>query len=545
MYQVQSLGESEQKSVNEQLLFALQESQSLVDAIKDYSLVSIADPQGNITYVNDLFVQASGYSSTELLGKNHRMIHSTVHAESFWQTMWNTVTAGKVWRDVVCNRAKSGELFWVDTQITPVFNAARVIEHYVAIRTDITKLVNATEAAKAATVAKSQFLANMSHEVKTPMNAIMGMLKLLQSTELTVQQQDYVTKASGASNALLSLLNDLLNFSKMETSQLTLDLQPLQLDHLVHDLSVCVSPEVGEKPLVLHFETDPAIPKVLLGDAGHLHQVLLNLCGNAIKFTVQGEVRVAIKRLSQTGAETQLRFSVQDSGIGIAPENLEAIFSGFSQVDASRTRRFGGTGLGLLMARKLVALMGGELAVTSVLGQGSTFSFTLTLRTTDQRPGQTELPVKAETPKPLSLEGMRLLVVEDNLINQLVARELLKAQGAQVVIAVNGQLGVEAVAAADPPFDAVLMDLQMPVMDGFEATRVIRTELGLANLPIIALTANAMSNDRAQCLAAGMNEHVGKPFNMAQLVEVLLKLTASPTPGAPGALPSSAKEGTA
>ena len=522
----QSPVQSEKTNVNEQLLHALQESQSLVNAIKDYSLVSIADMAGNITYVNDLFVNATGFSSSELLGENHRKIRSNIHPPSFWSGMWNTIAAGQVWRDVVCNRAKSGALFWVDTQITPVLTATGAIEHYVAIRTDITKLVIATEDAKAAVVVKSQFLANMSHEIRTPMNAILGMLTLLKSTELNERQLDFVTKADSASKSLLALLNDLLNFSRMESNALTLELQPLRLDRLVHDLSVSVAPDVGDKPLTLRFDIDPDVPKVLVGDALQLHQVLVNLCGNAIKFTHQGVVVVRIQQLAQGAAGTTLRFSVQDSGIGIAPENLKHIFTGFSQAEASSTRRFGGTGLGLSIARQLVALMGGQLRVESVLGQGSTFYFTLVLGATDQIPADPDMVTKADNSLQRRLQGMRLLVVEDNLINQLVARELLQAQGAVVVIAGNEQLGVDAVAAAFPPFDAVLMDLQMPVMDGYAATRAIRSELGLAKLPIIALTANAMASDREGCLAAGMNEHVGKPFDLPRLIELLLRLTS-------------------
>ena len=499
----------------------------MVNAIKDYSLVSITDMAGNITYVNDLFVHASGFSSSELLGQNHRKIRSSVHTPVFWVEMWKTISAGKVWRDVVCNRSKNGAFFWVDTQITPVLSNTGAIEHYVAIRTDITKLVIATEDAKAAVIVKSQFLANMSHEIRTPLNAILGMLTLLKSTELNERQLDYVAKADGASKSLLALLNDLLNFSRMESNALTLELQPLRLDRLVHDLSVSVAPDVGDKPLTLHFDIDPDVPKVLVGDALQLHQVLVNLCGNAIKFTHQGVVVVRIQQLAQGAADTTLRFSVQDSGIGIAPENLKHIFTGFSQAEASSTRRFGGTGLGLSIARQLVALMGGQLRVESVLGQGSTFYFTLILGATDQIPADPDMVMKADNSLQRRLQGMRLLVVEDNLINQLVARELLQAQGAVVVIAGNGQLGVDAVVAADPPFDAVLMDLQMPVMDGYATTRAIRSELGLIKLPIIALTANAMASDRENCLAAGMNEHVGKPFDLPRLIELLLRFTSA------------------
>ena len=520
------LGISGQNEVQEQLLYALHESQELINAIKEYSQVSITDPAGNITYANDLFIGYSGYSSTELLGQNHRILKSNVHSNEFWAGMWKTISSGQVWRDVVCDRTKSGALHWFDAQITPLLDSHGRIEHYVSVRTDITKLVNATEAAKAATTAKSQFLANMSHEIRTPMNAILGMLKLLQKTELTPRQFDYVSKADGASQSLLVLLNDILDFSKMEANKLTLCLQPLRVDRLVHDVSVCVTGRPNSKPVVLRFEIDPALPKALIGDAMRLQQVLVNLVGNALKFTEQGEVMVQIELLARSGIDTTLRFSVRDSGIGIAPEHLEHIFGSFTQAESSTTRRFGGSGLGLPIARQLVTMMGGDLAVNSVLGQGSTFHFTLNLPASSRVPVDPDMVIKEKFLQQRPLEGLRLLVVEDNLINQLVARELLQSEGAIVIVADNGQLGVEAVAAANPPFDAVLMDVQMPVMDGFEATRAIRTELGLPYLPIIALTANAMASDRETCLAAGMNEHIGKPFALPRLIEVILSLTA-------------------
>jgi PAS domain S-box-containing protein len=536
---------------------------------------------------------------------------------------------------------------------------------FVTTYTDITELTRATEAAQEASRSKSQFVANMSHEIRTPMNAILGMLKLLHNTELSSRQLDYTAKAEGAAKSLLGLLNDVLDFSKMEAGKMELDPQPFRVDRLLRDLSVILSANVGNKPVEVLFDVDPALPAVLVGDAMRLQQVLINLAGNAIKFTSQGEVVVKLKVLSQAGNQTTVDISVRDSGIGIAPENQEHIFEGFSQAEASTTRRFGGTGLGLSICRRLVELMGGQLQLDSVLNHGSTFYFTLTLTSASgilgdtepapprtrmnmtvlvvddnpvaleltaamaqswgwqvdtaasgtqalatvaerarvsqppydaifvdwqmpdmdgwetidriqqlgapahspitimvtahgrdmlsQRSAQEQARLNAFLVKPITasvlfdaivdaragfsnlrtkprtrkdktgrLEGMRLLIVEDNLINQQVARELLGAEGAHIEVAGNGQLGVQAVASAALPFHAVLMDIQMPVMDGYEATKAIRHTLGLANLPIIAMTANAMASDREACLRSGMNDHVGKPFDLPHLVEVLL-----------------------
>ena len=536
---------------------------------------------------------------------------------------------------------------------------------FVTTYTDITDLVRATEAAQAASQSKSQFVANMSHEIRTPMNAILGMLRLLHHTDLSMHQLDYTSKAESAAQSLLGLLNNILDFSKMDAGKMELEPRPFRLNHSLRDLSVILAANLGSKPVEVLFDVDPAIPQVLVGDALRLQQVLINLSGNAIKFTAQGEVLVQIRQTALTPTHSTLHIAVRDSGIGIAPENQRHIFDDFSQAEGSTTRRFGGTGLGLSISRRLVALMGGTLALDSAPGQGSTFYFTLTLarpapaadaETTppapppaplqvlvvddnavarevlvrmcqpwgwqvdaaasgaqalalmqaraqagqpphqailvdwempemdgwqtmarmqqllrpqatppitvmvtargrealSQRSAQEQAQLSSFLVKPITasmlfdavtdaqhghgnvrarprtkaargnrLQGLRLLVVEDNLINQQVAQELLQMEGARVELAGNGQLGLAAVAAAEPPFDAVLMDLQMPVMDGFAATRAIRTALGLRELPVIAMTANAMAEDRQACLDAGMNDHVGKPFNLTHLVEVL------------------------
>ena len=453
--------------------------------------------------------------------------------------------------------AQDGGGMQVLIEISDVSNAVARERKLQLLNTTLTHSTGATQAAlkvaEEASASKSQFVANMSHEIRTPMNGILGMLKLLQSTELSPRQLDYTTKAEGAANSLLGLLNDILDFSKIEAGKMGLDPQPFRVAQLLRDLSVILSANVGPKPVEVLLDIDPDVPKTLLGDAMRLQQVLINLGGNAIKFTAQGEVVVQIKMLGRTAAGTTLRIAVRDTGIGIAPENQQHIFDGFSQAEASTTRRFGGTGLGLSISKRLVALMGGELTLHSALGEGSTFHFTVTLPTVDQVPDEPHLTTPravaavADAPadhrtlrsgprtfpaKQGRLTGMRLLVVEDNPINQQVASELLLAEGAFVAMAGNGMLGVAAVTVAQPAFDAVLMDLQMPVMDGYQATEAIRRTFGPTELPIIAMTANAMASDRAACLAAGMNDHVGKPFDLTHLVEVILKHTKRASTGA-------------
>jgi PAS domain S-box-containing protein len=683
-----------QRQSQARLEAALRENESLLSTLNLHAIVSVSDPDGHITSVNDAFSAISGYSRDELVGQNHRIVKSGVQSPEFWVDMWETISCGMPWRGQVCNRAKDGSLYWVDTFIAPFIGEDGKIEKYVSIRTDITaskraadalawsqsllqmmssssplgflvvdnrngeilyfnqrfceiwgithlaermgrgelkyndiipdclavladgpaftascaplqdennavtledeiafteqrtvrryttqirdaagqyrgrfyifedisvrrrlraeslrsaqllrgaidaideafvlfdpqdrlvlcndkyrqiyaasadlivegasfeeivrkgaergqyanaigrvdawvaermaahqtsntslvqhledgrvlrvverrmadghivgfriditELVRATEAAELASRSKSQFLANMSHEIRTPMNAILGMLRLLHSTDLNARQLDYASKTEGAAKSLLGLLNDILDFSKMEAGKMQLDPQPFRLDQLLRELSVIVSANVGEKPLEVLFDIDTAIPKFLLGDAMRLQQVLINLSGNAIKFTARGEVVVQIKVVAQEGSNTTLRFAVRDSGIGIAPENQRRIFDGFSQAEASTTRRFGGTGLGLSIAKRLVALMGGELALDSVLGQGSCFYFTLTLPSVEAPALATET-LSERVGAPLSV-----LVVDDNAL----ARELLVAMseswGWQVDAAADG-----------------------------------------------------------------------------------------------------------
>jgi len=411
------------------------------------------------------------------------------------------------------------------------------------------ELLVARDAAEASRRAKAQFLANMSHEIRTPMNAVIGLTNLLQHTPTNPEQREYLTAIGSSSQNLLVILNDILDSSKMEAGKLTLEQVAFRLPEAVRGLSTLFRYAADSKGLHLRVEVADAVPEAVLGDPVRLQQVLVNLVSNALKFTRRGGVTVRVGLAPGPAAapgHAALRFEVQDTGIGIPDNKLAAIFEDFSQANTSTTREFGGTGLGLSIARNLVQLHGGQLGVRSEEGVGSTFYFELTY---PEAEASLASPGALAGPLPPFEPALRVLVAEDNSLNQLVARKTLEKWNVRVTIANNGRLAVEEVLAAAEPFDAVFMDVQMPELDGYAATRALRRHHpNAARLPIIGLTASVLPEDRSLALAAGMNDILAKPFEPATLYARLAHFTgrlaagaaASPAPAAPALLPPSA-----
>lgn len=379
--------------------------------------------------------------------------------------------------------------------------------------------------AQSASRAKSEFLANMSHELRTPMNGILGMARILGETELTGEQFEILGTIIGSSSGLLAIMNDVLEYARLDSGNAELSIAAMDLSSVAQGVLDLISAQAKNSGVELRFNYCEEMPRRFFGDASRIRQVLLNLLGNAIKFTRDGYIELRIERESTDAGHTRIRISVEDTGMGISEEGLERIFEHFSQVDTSSTREFGGTGLGLAITQRLVGLMGGAIGATSLLGEGSTFYFSLDLEldaSSECRQQESPDPEKIELVFDPIASGVRIsaLVVEDNPTNQLVVRKMLEKMGCEVRLANNGLEGVQMVEQID--FDIVFMDCQMPEMDGYSATTWIRRmEQGKSRVPIVAVTANAMRGDREKCLDAGMDDYLSKPIDPTALRRAL------------------------
>ena len=618
-------------------------------ALDEHSIVSVTDLDGIITFANDRFCEVSGYSRSELLGSNHRVVNSGHHPREFFAEMWRTISSGAVWRGEVCNRRKDGHVYWGAATIVPMLDESGLPVEYIGIRTDITArkqaesqladqllfskqlidaipipiyfkgtdgryigcnrafaellgihdidawlgttvsalnidssaaefhrskdaelfasgvvqtyemrnmrigereysmryhkaaltrtdgsvrgligamidlteryrwedgLILARDAAEAANRAKSDFLANMSHEIRTPMNGIIGMTDLALETRLDDEQREYLQIVKSSAEALLTIINDILDFSKIEAGKMAIEEIAFDLTRTVAETLKTMALRAHQKGLELVADIAPDIPRRVVGDPGRVRQILLNLVGNAVKFTERGEIVVRLTADRVDADQTTLRFDVSDTGIGIAPEQQLTIFDAFAQEDASTTRRYGGTGLGLTISRRLVQLMGGELSVESTPGTGSTFSFTLRLGIDA---GSAEAPAAADLP------GRSALIVDDNAVNREVLQRMLQRWGMRADAAESGAEATSRLAAGVRP-DVVLLDAHMPDMDGFAVGAWIRARPELAKLPVVMLSSGAQRGDAQRCREVGLDGYFPKPVAEEELHAALQAL---------------------
>ncbi|HEX4888099.1 MAG TPA: PAS domain S-box protein [Luteibaculaceae bacterium] len=493
----------------------------------------IANDKGIIELANDQAVIMFGYSKEELIGREvetlipKRFGEKHHHYRTEYQKAPHPRGMGEG-RELYGLR-KNGEEFPVEISLSPLITGeSRLVS--AAIR-DVTdrkqvekELIQAKEIAEKSVIAKEHFLANMSHEIRTPLNALIGFSQLLEQTPLNDEQREYVESVSISGKNLLTLINDILDYSKIEAGMMTLEQLPVNINKLLQSIEVIFRQPCTHKNIALCLEMDPRLDTHVVADPLHINQILINLVGNAIKFTEKGQITLKSEVMECEAGSTRLRISISDTGIVIKPEQMNKIFERFGQADSDTSRKYGGTGLGINIVQGLLALYHTKLRVESHEGVGSTFSFELNLPMADEIHQKT-MPTHALTLQPLKNgKAVKILLVEDNLLNQRLALAVLNKMGCETQVAENGKVALELM--KEYSFDIILMDMQMPEMDGYEATKVIRNQLQNP-IPIVAMTAHAMAGEREKCFRLGMNGYIAKPFNLKDLQEAIEKFSPS------------------
>lgn len=522
------------------------DNRNFLDAIISHMpvMITVKDAQHlKIFKANQASADFLGVAPEQLVGLDLRTVFPEEIARKLMDADKRVLATGQTFSEIeiIPDDGEHCNLRYVQTTKLPIMDAEGQPLYLLSVSEDITEakrkeaeLKYALNLAEEATAAKSQFLANMSHEIRTPMNAIIGMAYLTLKTGLNPVQQDYISKIHNAGTSLLGIINEILDFSKVESGKLELENTEFTLLEVISGALDLSSQTAEEKGLQLLCKIPPDVPARLRGDPLRLGQIITNLLSNAIKFTAEGEISIAAELNSRIDSRVKLQISVRDTGIGMSKETESKVFQAFTQADSSTTRRFGGTGLGLAISRRLVEIMGGSLWVDSVEGQGSTFSFTAWFDLAQDADTPVLQLSEAASPvreKDYRLAGTRVLVAEDNEINRQIAAELLRSQGMQPDLAVNGAEAVRMIEAmpADRPYGIVLMDLQMPEMDGFEAAARIRKLY--PELPVIAMTARTMQEERERSFAAGMNGHVAKPVDPDILFTTISRWVTDGTAG--------------